>query len=267
MIVKIINNIFYILTSMLLLLVSPSYAANCIVNVHTTTKLGASAKGIVSAIYVDRSDYIKRDQILVEIDTTEEKAREALAKLRAEDNSAIETARHKAETSELRVKRLTTLNKRNFTSQAELDEAVLEARTARLEEKQAKLEKEIASLEVKSAKAALERKIIRSPYDGIVISKQISKGELYNEQDPLLVIAKIDPLYVETFLPLAEYNSIKIGDEINVTLETGQKVKGKISLTDAILDAATGTFGIRIEVPNPQGKILAGQRCEINFNQ
>jgi RND family efflux transporter MFP subunit len=244
---------------------STAIAADCIVNAHSIAKLGASEKGIIAAIQVDRSDHVKAGQIVAELDASQEEKRLALAELRATNTTAIDTARKKAETAEQRVKRLTRLSERNFSSQAELDEAILEAETARLEEQEAILDKEIASLEVDTVKAAIERKKIRAPFDGVVMAKMVSRGELYNEQNPILTLARIDPLYVETYLPLEDLAKVEIGATAPITLETGERVEGTITVRDAVLDAATGTFGVRLEVPNPDGAILAGQRCEVVF--
>ena len=240
-------------------------AAVCIVNAHSTARIGASSSGIISAIYVDRSDRVKTGQLVAELEASREENTEALARLRAESDTAIEAARRRAETAELKVERITTLKKREIASVAELEEAVLEAKTARLQEEQAMLDQAAARLEVKAALNARQRKKILSPFDGIVTARLMSKGELYNEQGPLLIIARTDPLHVETFLPLSQWEKIELGKEAAVTLETGEEVTGKIIVVDAILDAATGTFGVRIELPNPHGNILAGQRCEVDL--
>lgn len=240
-------------------------AADCIVNAHSTARVGASSSGIISAMHVDRSDRVRAGQLVAELEASREETSEALAKLRAESDTAIEAARRRAETAELKVERITTLKKREIASAAELEEAVLEAKTARLQEEQALLDQAAARLEFKAASNALQRKRIVSPFDGIVTARLMSKGELYNEQGPLLIIARTDPLHVETFLPLSQRDKIELGKDVPVTLETGENVVGKIIVVDAILDAATGTFGVRIELPNLDGKILVGQRCEVDL--
>lgn len=242
-----------------------AHATDCIVNAHSTARIGASSSGIIAAIHADRSDRVTAGQLVAELESSREETSEALARLRAESDTAIEAARRRAETAELKVERITTLNKREIASAAELEEAVLEAKTARLQEEQALLDQAAARLEMKAASMALQRKKILSPFDGVVTARLMSKGELYNEQNPLLIIARTDPLHVETFLPLSQWEKIERGKNVAVTLETGEEVMGTIIVIDAILDAATGTFGVRIELPNPDGKILAGQRCDVDL--
>lgn len=220
---------------------------------------------MISAVHVERGDRVTAGQVLAELEASDETHRRALAQLRADNDVPILAAGTRAETAEAKVKRLTTLNDKKFATQADLEAALLEARTARLDEQQAELDREVAKEEARSALSALERKMVRAPFDGVVVERILSRGELYNEQDPIIVIAKIDPLHVETFLPLSLYPRLKLGDKLRIDLETGDRTEGTVTVIDPVLDAATGTFGMRLEVPNPDWKILAGQRCTIAF--
>lgn len=239
-------------------------AADCIVKAHSTARLGAAAKGVISTVHVERGDRVVLGQIVAELEASDEGHRKALAQLRADNDAPILTARNRAETAEAKAKRLTTLNDRKFATQADLEAALLEASTARLDEQQAELEREVAREEMRSASSALERKMVRAPFDGVVVERILSPGELYNEQDPIVVVARVHPLHVETFLPLALYSRLKTGDRLQVALETGDTAEGTVTVIDPVLDPATGTFGVRLEVANPDWRILAGQRCTVD---
>lgn len=239
-------------------------AADCIVKAHSTARLGAASKGVISVVHVERGDRVTLGQVLAELESSDEVHRKALAQLRADNDAPILTARNRAETAEAKVKRLTTLNDRKFATQADLEAALLEASTARLDEQQADLDREIAREEARSASSALERKMVRAPFDGVVVERILSRGELYNEQEPIVVVARVHPLHVETFLPLALHARLKVGDKLAIALETGDQAEGAVTVIDPVLDAATGTFGVRLEVPNPDWKILAGQRCTVD---
>lgn len=238
-------------------------AADCIVKAHSTARLGAASKGVISAIHVERGDRVTAGQVLGELESSDEEHRKALAELRAANDAPILAARNRAEAADARLKRLTRLNDKKIATQAELEVAQLEALTAQLDEKQAELDREIARQEARSASSSVERKMVRAPFDGVVVERILSRGELYNEQEPIVVVARIDPLHVETFLPLSLYPRLKLGDKLHIDLETGDDAEGIVTVIDPVLDAATGTFGVRLEVSNPYWKILAGQRCTI----
>jgi multidrug resistance efflux pump len=70
---------------------------------------------------------------------------------------------------------------------------------------EAVLRQRIAQVQLNSALAPRERKRIRAPFDGVVTDKLISVGERYNEPAPMLVVARIDPLHIEAYLPAAQH--------------------------------------------------------------
>jgi hypothetical protein len=39
-----------------------------------------------------------------------------------------------------------------------------------------------------------------------------------------------------------------------------------VKLIDRVFDAASGTFGLRLELPNPGNRLPAGLRCRIQFD-
>ena len=42
-------------------------------------------------------------------------------------------------------------------------------------------------------------------------------------------------------------------------------IKVGIKVVDRVLDAASGTYGVRLELPNPQGQLPGGIRCQVEF--
>ena len=69
------------------------------------------------------------------------------------------------------------------------------------------------------------------------------------------------------FLPTTELGKIKKGDEATVIPEPKEigAFAAKVKVVDQVIDAASGTFGVRLEVGNPDYKIPAGIRCQIEF--
>jgi len=82
-----------------------------------------------------------------------------------------------------------------------------------------------------------------------------------------MTIAQIDPLNVEVFVPVALYATIKVGTEATVIGEApvGGRYIAKVEVIDPLMDARSGTFGIRLLLPNPDNKIPAGLRCKVEF--
>jgi membrane fusion protein (multidrug efflux system) len=108
------------------------------------------------------------------------------------------------------------------------------------------------------------------PYKGKVFSqdrgncKKVLKGE-YIEQEFILKLAQIDPLNVEVILPVTFFPSIKVGMDAMVVPEAplGGQYVAKIKIVDSVIDAASGTFGVRLELPNPGNRLPAGLKCKV----
>lgn len=237
---------------------------DCIVRPKETARLGAAARGVIAAIHVDRADRVAEGQVVAELEASFEESEIALARLRFGNDVAARSARARAETAEANAERLGQLVDKNLVKLAEREQALLEARIARLEEEQAVLDARIAGVQLAAAEAALERKHIRAPFDGVVIERLMSVGELYSEQGPVLVVAMIDPLLVEAWLPAAARGRVQPRAAWPLRLEDGTETEAVVDTADPILDPATGTFALRLILPNPDGAILAGQNCRLS---
>jgi multidrug efflux pump subunit AcrA (membrane-fusion protein) len=92
-------------------------------------------------------------------------------------------------------------------------------------------------------------------------------GEYRNDQSPILTLAQVDPLRVEVFVPTRFYNQIR--NESSAVIEPEAPIGGTyaatVTVVDRVLDAASGTFGVRLKMPNPEHLLPAGLRCKIRF--
>ena len=64
--------------------------------------------------------------------------------------------------------------------------------------------------------------------------------------------------------------AIKVGMNAEITPENpvDQKVyKAKVTIVDRVIDAASGTFGVRLELPNPKYRLPAGLKCKVAFHK
>jgi multidrug efflux pump subunit AcrA (membrane-fusion protein) len=121
--------------------------------------------------------------------------------------------------------------------------------------------------ELVRAQALLNQRKIISPFDGVVVERLMSPGEYRSEQSQVLTIAKVDPLNVEVFAPIAFYGQTAVGwsAEIMPEAPVGGLYRATVTVVDHVVDAASGTFGVRLELPNPGNKLPAGLRCKALF--
>ena len=77
-----------------------------------------------------------------------------------------------------------------------------------------------------------------------------------------------DPLNVEAYLPVRYYGELKVGDTgiVHPDPPVGGNHEAKVSIVDQVFDAASGTFGVRLSLPNPDNLLPGGLRCHVSFD-
>jgi RND family efflux transporter MFP subunit len=240
--------------------------SDCFVEPNRVAEISSAVDGVVEKIFVQRGDAIKRNQALVSLESHVEKATVELARLRAERSQAIEARTARVEFTRRLLERNQELYDQNLISEQVVDEAETDALLAELELGEILEEKVIAELELERARQALAVRTIRSPFGGIVIDVLVAPGESI-ENKPLLEVASIDPLNVEVIAPVQLFGKIDKGMTATVSLEQpiGGSFEAKVVIVDKVIDAASGTFGIRLKLPNRGSKLPAGLRCEVEF--
>jgi RND family efflux transporter MFP subunit len=181
----------------------------------------------------------------------------------------IKAAEARYELAQKKFKRAEDLIQKNFISANARDEAEAELRLAHEELRRARDNQVLAIHEAKRASELLSMRTLRSPFNGYVVEVLLKPGEFgaTSIRDPIMKLAEIDPLYVEVVLPVSLYGKIKPGQPATVMPEApiGGKIATKVRIVDRVIDAASGTFGVRLELPNAKGQIPAGIRCKANF--
>lgn len=239
---------------------------DCVVEPSAIVDLGSATPGVLAAIPVDRTDTVGAGQVVAELESVVERATLDLARARANLTTTVELRNTNAEFGERQKTRNRDLVARNLVPRQDYDRLVTEAEVARLQAREAGDERTLAHLEYKRAAAALSRRLIRSPIAGVVIERYKSPGE-YVEDQPVIRVAKIDTLHVEILAPMVLIGRIQVGMQARVALQPEQLGTRMATVTrvDRVADAASGTFGVRLELANGDQALPAGLRCVARF--
>jgi RND family efflux transporter MFP subunit len=231
-----------------------------------TVELGSPVPGQLHEVLVDRADEVTEGQIVASLDSRLEAANLEIAKFRAATDTRVHLRRAAYAIDRRTEKRLSSLVESKVASAQEKDRAARQSRLSAWEVRQAKDDLELYGLEMARAEAALDRRQIRSPIDGVVLARLHNPGE-YVEDDPLMRIVKLDPLYVEAILPMRLFGRVEPGMRADVMpeLENAGAHEATVELVDPMGDAASGTFGVRLSLPNPGRQIPAGLKCQVNL--
>jgi RND family efflux transporter MFP subunit len=239
---------------------------DCVIEPSEIADLGSAVPGVIDKIYARRSDSIKKGEIVATLESSVASANAVLSRARAELTTSISLRKESAAFGSRTSERNQVLYEEDSISKQEIDKLDTETRIARLQVRQEKDNKDIAALTYDRAKAVLERHLIRSPIEGVVMEGFKSVGE-YVEDDPIMRVAQIDPLHVEVILPVRYLGRLVPGRRAEVT----PNVPGYLSLVatitrvDKVADAASGTFGVRLILPNSDHSVAGGLRCSLTF--
>jgi membrane fusion protein (multidrug efflux system) len=212
----------------------------CMLEPHLVANVGSPVEGTLSQVLVDRGAQVAKGQVVARLNSTVEAAN-------------LELRKAQEEFGRRKVERNIELFRKELISVSEKDEIETQTR--------------IAELEVKQQQQVLDQRAIRSPLEGVVVERYLAPGErVANEK--ILRIAQVNPLNVEVVAPVELFGSIKPGMAADINLNpllTGT-YKAKVVVVDRVIDAASGTFGIRLELPNPGNRVPAGIKCRLRFN-
>jgi RND family efflux transporter MFP subunit len=218
---------------------------------------------------VQRGDLVTKGQVIVALESGPERAALDLARQRAQSLGDIKVSEARVEITRKKWQRAEELFKQNFVSANARDEAEADFRLASEELFRAREAQRLAELEAKRAAEVLALRTIRSPVNGVVVEVMRKPGEFgaITFKDPILKLAEIDPLHVEAILPGSMYGKLKRGQRAIVELDPaiGGRYETTIAVVDRTIDAASGTLGVRMILPNHKFTIPAGVRCRVQF--
>lgn len=228
----------------LCLLAAPALAGDLppfegLIEPREVVNFGSQVPGILEKVLVERGDRVEVGQILARLKSGVEAA-------------ALKTAEAKVAFGQRKLQRNEELTKKRLISVHEKDEIETELQLARLQ--------------VAEAREQLELRVIRSTVRGVVVKRTGAPGG-YIGEEPFLTVAQIDPLNVELVIPAQYIGAIRVGDKATVLPEepVGGEYAAAVVIVDKVIDAASGTFGVRLELPNPKLALPAGLKCRVVF--
>jgi membrane fusion protein (multidrug efflux system) len=240
----------------------------CLIEPRQVHKLATPVQGVISSVAVDRGDRVRKGQQVANLDSEVEEANLMIARLRAQNDTEVAAAQAKFDYLKRKLARKSALGGNSYGSQQELEEAQSDARVAEAQLRENSMNLNQARLEAIRAEGLLHQRKILSPVDGIVTERAMAEGEFINDQGHILTIAEMDPLRIETFLPITLYRHVKVGDVAEVMPEdpVGGSYPAKVVVVDQVFDAASNTIGVRLELPNPDLRLPAGVHCHVRLS-
>lgn len=205
------------------------------------TDLSPPVSGIVTKVLFNSGDMVKKNQILIVMDT-------------AIYAGELETAKASLAYNKVTYERYKVLYHEGVVSAQDLDKA------------QADYQESVGT--VGQDAGQLAQKYILAPFAGRVGIRDVSLGQYLNAGTVVTNIQSIDPIYVNFQVPEQYLQSLYIGEPLNVTIDTfpGVTFHGKISAFDAQVADNTKSITVQGTLPNhnPKAMMLPGMQANID---
>lgn len=231
-----------------------------------TVEIIPRATGRVQEITVRIGDPVRRGQRLATVEDRE--LREQLRQAQASFEVARATIRQReADLSfaKTNLDRTKSLFDRNLLPRQTLDdaEARYQAAQAQLDLAQAQLQQ--ASSRQDELQINLSNTIIQSPVDGFVAKRYVDQGAYVSPSVPLLSVVDISIVRLLVNLVERDLRKIDVGATatVNVDAYPGEVFKGRVARMAPVLDPATRTAEMEVEIPNPSGRLKPGMYARV----
>lgn len=202
--------------------------------------VGADLPGTVDKIHFESGQAVHEGDILVDLDTRQEKAQ--LANMEAQRDLA-----------HIQYGRSEQLVKAGVISKSEYDNAAAQQKAT--------------DAQVNDIKAAIARKTIHAPFTGVLGIRQISLGQYLAAGQAIVSLQSVNPIYVNFGVPQQDAPKMKIGHSVRVTNQDlpGVGFSGKITALDSVVNEQTRNIQVQATLANPGGKLRPGMFVQVEF--
>ena len=203
--------------------------------------VAADLPGTVAKIYFESGKSVHEGDVLVELDTRQERAQ--LASLEAQRDLA-----------KVNYDRYQELSKEGVISRQDYDKASADQRQT--------------DANVAEIKATIQRKTIRAPFSGILGIRKINLGEYLAAGAPIVSLQALNPIYVDFGVPQQNAGQVQVGRTVSVTREAlaGQVFSGRVTALDSVIDENTRNIQVQATLPNPGAKLRPGMFVQVDLN-
>jgi membrane fusion protein, multidrug efflux system len=203
--------------------------------------VSADLSGIVDKITFDSGRQVQAGDVLVHLDTRQERAQ--LAAAEAERDLA-----------RLNYERMKGLVEQGAIPRADYDRAAAD--------------KSSTEAKVGEIRATIERKTIRAPFTGVLGIRQVNLGQYLTGGNPVVPLQSLNPIYVNFSVPQQAASQVKVGQVLSVTASDvgGSAFEGKVTAIDSVVDEATRNVRVQATLSNPKGKLRPGMFVETELH-
>lgn len=254
--------------------ITESITASGTINPLSTVSIGTQASGRIAEIYVDYNSEVKKGQLLALIDQDNAKANVA------QREASLEIAKAQVEVEENNIKyfkkvldRISKLNASKYSTEKELEAAERDYDNAMAQLVLEKAQVKQAEASLNSAKTELSYTEIKSPVDGIVISKAVEVGQTvaasFSTPELFSVAEDLTKMQIEASVVEADIAKVKEGQDVRFSVDSyaDEYFHGKVVQVrnEAITTSNVVSYTVVIEIDNSDMKLKPGMTANVEI--
>lgn len=233
----------------------------------STVTVGSQISGQVTEVRVDFNSPVKKGEVLATIDpsTYQAQLEQGNAQI-ASARASLAQAQATLKNAQLDYSRKADLGRQKLVAQGDVDQAraAFEQARAQVHSAQAQIHQQTAAL--KNTQVNIGRSVIRSPVDGVVLTRKIEPGQTVaaSLQAPeLFTIAEdLAKMKIELAVDESDIGQVKVGQSVNFTADAFPDRQFKGVVDQVRLSATTAsnvvTYPVVVTVDNSDGTLLPG---------
>jgi HlyD family secretion protein len=242
------------------------------INPITTIQVGSQVSGMIESLHADFNSKVKAHQVVARIDPFPYQARRdqaaaSLANARAAfDKARIDLAQRRRE-----LDRAKSLIGQQFISQNEVDVALTASEGAVAQQKVTEAAVKQAEAMLQAAELDLKYTVIRSPVDGVVISRLVEVGQRISASFSIptlfLIAEDVTKMQVDTNVSEADIGGVAEGKDAIFTVDAypGERFQGRVrQVRNAPINIQNVvTYDVVVEFENPAFRLKPGMTANV----
>ena len=229
----------------------------------------AKAQGRLEKVHFQVGDRVKRGEMIAELedDELEQRVRRAEAAIQV---SAANVSQRAAELANVKanLERAQQLFEEGLLSPQEFEQQRTGVQMIEAQGQLAAAQREQAEAELRELRIQLEQTKIYSPMAGIVAIRHLDEGALVNAASPILTIVNLSVMVTLGNVPERNVGKLRVGNiaEVRVDALPDEVFRGRVARIAPVLDAATRSALIEIDIANPNAVLKAEMFARINLD-
>jgi RND family efflux transporter MFP subunit len=237
------------------------------INSDQTLNLVPKMPGKVTSVHVQVGDKVSAGTVLFTLDAVDlQKAVDQAAIGVSSAETRYQQAKEQIDLAKTNLERQKQLYEAGAISKVQLEQAESQASDTSLQLAQIGVDQ--ANLGLQQAQEALSNAVVTAPAEGTVTSVNVKTGEMASSAQPAVTMTQLSSLYVDISVPENIVNSLQLGQEAKVTIDSAdvKDLTGKVSSIAPAADARTMLYAIKLAIANPEGKIKPGMFAKVEIN-